>query len=82
MATDSRGHAPGDETPDRADMPSGWLITARDDDPLEYRGEIGDISRSGVQIPPSPFLSKSFIPECSLSLRTGQVQTDPDAIGV
>jgi hypothetical protein len=40
----------------QTDIPSGRLITVRDDDPLEYRGAIGDISRSGVQIPPSPFL--------------------------
>jgi hypothetical protein len=44
---------PGDDTP--ADILSGRLITVRADDPLEYRGtDTGDISRSGVQIPPSP----------------------------
>ena len=54
MATDSRGHAPGDEL--QTDIPSVRLINGRDDDPLEYRGETGDISRSGVQIPPTPLL--------------------------
>ena len=36
MATDSRGHAPGDEL--QTDIPSRRLIIAGDDDPLEDRG--------------------------------------------
>ena len=36
MATDSRGNAPGTKL--QTDILSEWLITTRDDDPLEFRG--------------------------------------------
>lgn len=57
MATDSRGTAPG--TTLQTDIQSGRLIIARRDDPLEDRGATGDISRSGVQIPPTPLAAAS-----------------------
>ena len=52
MATDSRGYRP--VTTLQTDIPSDRLIIGRVDDPLEDRGATGDISRSGVQIPPTP----------------------------
>ena len=54
MATDSRGCAPGTRL--QTDMLSGWLITARGDDPLEFRGAGWRYQSIGGSNPSDPIL--------------------------
>jgi hypothetical protein len=80
MATDSRGTAPGTKL--QTDIQSGRLIIARRDDPLEDRGATGDISRSGVQIPPTPLLSfeKTAESVSCVSVIVGENRRSPSGI--